>query len=130
MDWRTPAERTWERYFQALQKYAGETGSVKAPSAYRTEEGLWLGRWARRQTTLGEQGRLSQEQIRRLAQIGFFQGVEPVKPAVPTFHDPEKVNGEAVKRQKAGNILENAAKESAAKEGAAKGSVVSCEVAV
>lgn len=57
---------SWERGFQALQRYVSDHGHARVPVEYVNEDGLALGYWVRRQRgkRAGKrEGRLTQEQV-------------------------------------------------------------------
>lgn len=65
---------SWDIYYQACRKYYENQGDLKVASSYVTEEGLNLGSWIRTQRRVyaGKAvGRLSEEQIKRLEQVGM-----------------------------------------------------------
>ena len=84
MDWTSSSERNWQKHYEALRRYAAANGHANAPISCPTEDGLWLGRWAKKQISLYRNGRLSREQIRLLADIGLIKkGAVPLPPENP-----------------------------------------------
>lgn len=64
----------WDVYYQACRKYYEDHGDLQIASSYVTEDGLGLGSWiqTQRRVHAGKAvGRLSEEQIRRLEQVGM-----------------------------------------------------------
>ena len=74
IDWLSPTERNWENYYSEAQQFYYAHGNLDVPVTYRTENGMWLGRWVSRQQkdynklkTSGANG----NQIARLSAIGM-----------------------------------------------------------
>ena len=67
MIWDRNSEK-WEEYFRAARTYYLEHGNLNVPAKYVTETGLPLGRWL---SEISNQAALSEEQRRRLEEIGF-----------------------------------------------------------
>ena len=61
----------WEQNFQAAEAYYREFGNLNVPIDYKTPEGIAVGRWLPVQRRHRRQGRLSEEQIRRLTELGI-----------------------------------------------------------
>lgn len=61
--WTTPSEQSWSEYYHALKQFITTIRTCSVPVTYRTEDGLWLGRWVPKQqekiVTLPEQKRLA-----------------------------------------------------------------------
>ncbi len=75
MDWMFPTERDWENYYAEAQRFYLAHGNLSVPVTYRTETGMWLGRWVAKQKkdrnklkTSGANG----NQIRRLDELGMI----------------------------------------------------------
>ncbi len=47
IDWLFPAERTWENYYAAAERYYRQNDDLDVPATYMDENGLRLGRWVR-----------------------------------------------------------------------------------
>jgi superfamily II DNA or RNA helicase len=63
-----PHAEQWEQAFLLIKNYCNRTGNCRVPQGH-TENGFNLGAWATKQRQ--RKNRLTQEQIRRLNQIGF-----------------------------------------------------------
>ena len=64
----------WERYYQAACRYRQQQGDLRVPKRYKTEDGLSLGAWLATQRAVRSgraEGNLSEEQIRRLDELGM-----------------------------------------------------------
>ena len=69
--WGNKYEKQWDEAFQELCEYHRKNGTFEMPVAYKTESGLQLGRWVRRQRDFYAQGRITEEHIAKLREIGF-----------------------------------------------------------
>ena len=63
-------EERWEQNFRAAERYAHQHGHLNVPAEYR-ENDITLGRWIAVQRRGKRAGRLSEEQILRLEQLGI-----------------------------------------------------------
>ena len=68
MDWRSNAERMWDKNYVAAKRYYAAHGDVNIPQSYKTADGETLGLWIYRQRRSID--RLSKEQIQKLKQVG------------------------------------------------------------
>jgi hypothetical protein len=73
-------EEQFEKGFQETLLYKESTGNPNTPFHYNTPEGYRLGRWQNRQRSFHKKGRLSQERIKRLNEIGFIWKIIRVEP--------------------------------------------------
>ena len=71
MFWGSKYEKQWNEAFSALCSYYQQNGTFEMPVAYQTESGIQLGRWIRRQRDFYAAGKLSDEHIARLREVGF-----------------------------------------------------------
>ena len=72
--WNVPDHR-WQEGFNRLVAYKSEHGDVNVPFAHVTDDGDNLGRWADRQRQSMVKGKLSEEQIKQLEDLGFVWNV-------------------------------------------------------
>ena len=79
MVWDVP-DYLWERNYGACVEYHRTHGNLDVPFDYVTKEGLKLGAWIRNQRSArqgkGRFGRLSEEHVRRLEEIGMMWGTK------------------------------------------------------
>ena len=71
MIWGSKYEKQWDDAFQALLDYQKLYGTLDVPLSFKTESGIALGKWTRRQRDFYANGRLTDERIERLRGIGF-----------------------------------------------------------
>ncbi len=62
-------DATWDTYYQELYRYWEEKGNCNITRRYKTEEGLWLGKWMLMQKTLYREGRLTEDKITALEKL-------------------------------------------------------------
>lgn len=62
-------DATWDTYYQELCRYREEKGNCDITRRYKTEEGLWLGKWMLMQKTLYREGKLTEDKISALEEI-------------------------------------------------------------
>lgn len=66
---------SWDMYYECAKKYYEENGNLNIPARYVTEEGYALGNWIFNQKSIrcgNIQGKLSEEQVQKLDQIGMI----------------------------------------------------------
>ena len=71
MIWGSKQEKKWNEIFQILCNYYQEHHTFEMPVTYKTDSGIALGKWIRHQRDFYEQGKLSDERIKKLRDIGF-----------------------------------------------------------
>ena len=71
MIWVTKYEKQWNDAFQALCEYHAKNATFDIPVSYKTESGIALGKWIRRQRDYYEQGRITEKHIAKLREMGF-----------------------------------------------------------
>lgn len=69
MIWENKYELQWDISYDAARKYYKENGNLNVPTSYKTEDGISLGRWVRKQREKHRKGSLTQDQIKRLNSI-------------------------------------------------------------
>ena len=67
MNWEGKFNATWDKSYQAACRYKAEHGNLDIPVAYKTKDGIALGRWIRRQKT----AKLTHERKTKLEAIGM-----------------------------------------------------------
>lgn len=72
MIWGNKYEKQWNEAFDALCGYSQKNVSFDVPVSYITDSGIALGKWIRRQRDFYEKGKLSEERVERLRNIGFI----------------------------------------------------------
>lgn len=70
-DWESVQQRNWMRYYDRAKRYYEEHGDLDLPVAYVTPDGVNLGSWLSGQRYRFQKGRLSEERIRLLSEIGM-----------------------------------------------------------
>ena len=65
----------WGEAFQELQAYKDEHGDTLVPRRHQTATGYNLGGWVNKQRVAKRKGRLNQEQVDRLEELGFVWDV-------------------------------------------------------
>ncbi|WP_294469626.1 Helicase associated domain protein [uncultured Ruminococcus sp.] len=72
MIWGSKFEMQWNNAFRALCDYHKKNGTFDMPVAYKTDSGIKLGAWIRRQRDTYAEGKLSDEHTKKLRDIGFI----------------------------------------------------------
>ena len=74
MEWLSVNERKWEHYYDEAKRYYLSHGDLEVPPSYRSESGVWLGKWIARlrknKNNLKTAG-VNGNQVLRLEQIGM-----------------------------------------------------------
>lgn len=76
MRWESSADRQWVKNYGAARQYYLQHGNLKLPAAYKTPDGIALGKWVRRQqyalsNPQKSNCRLTPERVKGLAEIGI-----------------------------------------------------------
>ena len=71
MIWGNKYEKQRNEAYQLLCEYYKKNGSFDIPVSYVTDNGVALGKWIRHQRDFFEKGKLSEERIEKLRNIGF-----------------------------------------------------------
>ena len=69
--WENLKEKQWNDTFLELSAYYSEHGDFDIPAKYKTNNGIVLSTWAKRQCDLYQSGKLSAERTEKLKSIGF-----------------------------------------------------------
>jgi len=64
-------DSAWEDSFQRLEQYVEDHGDCLVPKLFVTKDGAKLGDWVISQRQVHRKGSLSEEQTRRLSEVGF-----------------------------------------------------------
>ena len=71
MRWGSKYDRQWDEAFDALCSYYNKYHTFDIPVSYKTDSGIALGKWIRRQRDYYASGKLTDERIGKLKSIGF-----------------------------------------------------------
>ena len=66
-----PLAAQWEETIQALVNYKKVEGDCLVPADFKTVEGLNLGQWVRTQRKAYKKGRLTEDRVKLLEEVGF-----------------------------------------------------------
>ena len=74
MYWGNCHDNRWLQSYRAAERYLRQHGDLNVPAAYRSPEGIALGKWLRRQRYAGSKsekntGRLTEERAELLRQL-------------------------------------------------------------
>ena len=73
MRWEKPDP--WQHRLKLAQEYKKEHGDLVIPAAYKTEDGIWLGRWLYEQKRLlnSNSGKLDEKKKEQLKELlGYY----------------------------------------------------------
>ena len=97
MNWAGKQAGQWERCYQAAREYREKHAGLEIPYDYRTEDGIWLGKWLYNQKrALDKTGERSEkERIRRerLQELGLKGSVDPWQEKWELARDYYEANG-------------------------------------
>lgn len=71
MEWEGKFELQWRGSYMAACEYFRERGDLNVPVAYRTKDGIMLGKWIRRQRSQYAKGKLLEDKVKKLDRIGM-----------------------------------------------------------
>jgi len=71
MIWKSRSEVSWENHLRAARDYYAANGNLEIPARYITEDGLLLGHWISNLRCEYNNGRLSQERIKTMEELGL-----------------------------------------------------------
>jgi hypothetical protein len=76
-------DEIWNNFFRALAEYNKEWGNARVPTAYKTEDGLNLGKWVDNQRTMLKKVKsdddISKERVRLLTALDFVWNAQEAK---------------------------------------------------
>ena len=75
MRWVNKYDSQWDEAYSELCEYHRRNKGLAVPVAYKTENGLLLGRWIRRQLELYNKGQLRPDRIEKLEKLGVVSGL-------------------------------------------------------
>ena len=71
MDWKSSADRAWERRYEAVFEFYTRHGHINIPREYVLADGKKIGNWLILQRRYYRQGQLPEEKIAQLSQLGM-----------------------------------------------------------
>ena len=71
MRWGSKYDRQWDEAFDALCSYYNKYHTFDIPVSYKTDSGIALGKWIRRQRDYYANGKLTDERIEKLKSVGL-----------------------------------------------------------
>ena len=71
MVWGNKHDLQWNVAFLELKEYFAKNSTFEIPVAYKTDSGIALGKWVRRQRDAYSAGEMSEERAERLRSVGF-----------------------------------------------------------
>ena len=79
MKWGNRNDAAWERGLEEARKFREQFGNLQVPAKYRTKNGYLLGRWINNARKCRNDGKLIEERIRQLNQLGMAWKVFDVR---------------------------------------------------
>ena len=79
MEWGNRNDAAWERGLEKARKFREQFGNLQVPAKYRTKNGYLLGRWINNARKCRNDGKLTEERIRQLDQLGMIWSVFDAK---------------------------------------------------
>ena len=68
-------DQQWQQMLRRLATYRSDHGHVHVPQGYVTDDGIKLGLWVNNQRNAKHRGKLSEEQVKQLEELGFVWNV-------------------------------------------------------
>ena len=79
MEWGNRNDAAWERGLEKARKFREQFGNLQVPAKYRTKNGYLLGRWINNARKCRNDGKLTEERIRQLDQLGMIWSIFDAK---------------------------------------------------
>ena len=79
MKWGNRNDAAWERGLEEARKFRERFGNLQVPAKYKTKDGYLLGKWINNARKRRNAGKLTEERIRQLDQLGMIWSVFDAK---------------------------------------------------
>ena len=79
MEWGNRNDAAWERGLEEARKFREQFGNLQVPAKYKTKDDYPLGKWINNARKRRNDGKLTEERIRQLDQIGMIWSVFDAK---------------------------------------------------
>lgn len=79
MEWGNRNDAAWERGLEEARKFREQFGNLRVPAKYKTKDGYPLGKWINNARKRRNDGKLTEERIRQLDQMGMIWSVFDAK---------------------------------------------------
>ena len=79
MKWGNRNDAAWERGLEEARKFREQFGNLQVPAKYKTKDGYLLGKWINNARKRRNAGKLTEERIRQLDQLGMIWSVFDAK---------------------------------------------------
>ena len=79
MEWGNRNDAAWERGLKEARKFREQFGNLQVPAKYKTKDGYPLGKWINNARKRRNDGKLTEERIRQLDQMGMIWSVFDAK---------------------------------------------------
>ena len=79
MKWGNRNDAAWERGLEEARKFREQFGNLQIPAKYKTKDGYPLGKWINNARKRRNDGKLTEERIRQLDQLGMTWSVFDAK---------------------------------------------------
>ena len=79
MEWGNRNDAAWERGLEEARKFREQFGNLQVPAKYKTKDDYPLGKWINNARKRRNDGKLTEERIRQLDQMGMIWSVSDAK---------------------------------------------------
>ena len=79
MEWGNRNDAAWEHGLEEARKYRDQFGNLQVPAKYKTKDGYLLGAWITNARKRRNDGKLTEERIQKLDQLGMTWNVFDVR---------------------------------------------------